>query len=66
MRVLIPVCLILTTLLAWAYLVHIGRQMSADMEHHKMMAAMGMAMEMSWRPPHVFFTFAMWAVMMSA
>ena len=34
------------------------------MEHDKMMAAMGMAMEMSWCPVDVFFTFAMWAVMM--
>lgn len=64
MRLLIPVCLVLTTLLSWAYLVHLGRQMSADMEHDQMMAAMGMSMEMPWRPVDAFFTFAMWAVMM--
>jgi predicted metal-binding membrane protein len=38
--------------------------MSADMEHDKMMAAMGMTMDMPWSAADVFFTFAMWAVMM--
>jgi predicted metal-binding membrane protein len=45
---LIPACIALITLLAWAYLVHLDRQMSADMEHDKMMAAMGMTMDMPW------------------
>jgi len=38
--------------------------MSADMEHDKMMAAMGMTMDMPWSTADAFFTFAMWAVMM--
>jgi predicted metal-binding membrane protein len=38
--------------------------MSADMEHGRMMAEMGMTMDMPWSPADVFFTFAMWAVMM--
>jgi predicted metal-binding membrane protein len=38
--------------------------MSADMEHDRMMAEMGMPMEMPWSASDVFFTFAMWAVMM--
>jgi len=38
--------------------------MSAEMEHHTMMAEMGMTMDMSWSATDVFFTFAMWAVMM--
>src|SRR5450756_2447655 len=63
-RLLIPACIALITLLAWAYLVHLDRQMSADMEHDKMMAAMGMTMDMPWSAADVFFTFAMWAVMM--
>jgi len=38
--------------------------MSADREYDKMMAAMGMHMNMPWRPADFFFTFAMWTVMM--
>jgi predicted metal-binding membrane protein len=38
--------------------------MSALMEHDKMMANMGMTMDMPWSAADVFFTFAMWAVMM--
>jgi predicted metal-binding membrane protein len=63
-RLLILGCIVLSTLLAWAYLFHLDRQMSADMEYDKMMAAMGMNMKMPWRPSDFFFTFAMWAVMM--
>jgi predicted metal-binding membrane protein len=61
---LIPACITFVTLLAWAYLVHLDRQMSADMEHDKMMMAMGMTMEMPWSAADVFFTFAMWVAMM--
>jgi predicted metal-binding membrane protein len=63
-RLLILACIVLITLLAWAYLVHLDRQMSAHMEHDKMMADMGMTMDMPWSAADVFFTFAMWAVMM--
>jgi predicted metal-binding membrane protein len=38
--------------------------MSAAMEHDRMMADMGMTMEVPWSAVDVFFTFAMWAVMM--
>lgn len=38
--------------------------MSADVEHDKMMAAMGMTMDMPWSAADIFLTFAMWAVMM--
>jgi predicted metal-binding membrane protein len=34
------------------------------MEHDTMMAEVGMAMDMSWTAADMFFTFAMWAVMM--
>ena len=65
-RVVIPACLVAITLLAWAYLVHLDRQMAAAMEHDKEMAAMGMAMSMDlpWTASDLFFTFAMWAIMM--
>jgi predicted metal-binding membrane protein len=63
-RVIISSCLILLTTLAWAYLVHLDRQMSAAMAHDRMMAEMGMAMDMPWGVADVFFTIAMWAVMM--
>jgi predicted metal-binding membrane protein len=49
--------------LAWAYLLHLDRQMSAEMEFH---AAMGMSMmDKPWTMADVFFTFAMWTVMMA-
>jgi predicted metal-binding membrane protein len=38
--------------------------MSSSTEHDTMMAEMGMTMDMSWTAADVFFTFAMWAVMM--
>ncbi len=66
--IVIWVCLTIVTALAWAYLVYLDRQMASSMEHDRMMAAMGMAMDepmnMSWRSADLFFTFAMWAVMM--
>jgi predicted metal-binding membrane protein len=63
-RVLISTCLVVITALAWAYLTHLGRQMSASMEYDTMMANMGMATDAPWTAADVFFTFAMWAVMM--
>jgi predicted metal-binding membrane protein len=61
---LLSTCLVVITVLAWAYLVHLGRQMSASMAYDTMMAKMGMTTEISWTATDVFFTFAMWAVMM--
>jgi len=52
------------TALAWAYLNHLDRQMSSAMEYDTMMANMGMATVAPWTAADVFFTFAMWAVMM--
>ena len=63
-RLVISSCLVLLTALAWAYLVHLDRQMSAAMEHDRMMAEMGMTMDMPWTTADVVLTFAMWAVMM--
>jgi predicted metal-binding membrane protein len=63
-RVVISACLVLLTALAWAYLVHLDREMSAAMEHDRMMAEMGMVMDMPWKATDVFLAFAMWAVMM--
>lgn len=65
-RVLIWASIVFITAVAWAYLVHLDRQMSSDMEHDRMMAEMGMPMDMPWTASDVFFTFAMWAVMMVA
>jgi predicted metal-binding membrane protein len=63
-RILISTCLVVISVLAWLYLVHLDRQMSSSMEPDTMMAEMGMAMDMSWTAADMFFTFAMWAVMM--
>jgi predicted metal-binding membrane protein len=63
-RAVISACLVLLTALAWAYLFHLDREMSAAMEHDRMMAEMGMVMDMPWKATDVFLAVAMWAVMM--
>jgi predicted metal-binding membrane protein len=63
-RFLIWACIALVTVLAWAYLVHLDRQMSSSMAHDRMMTEMGMTMDMPRTTADVFFTFAMWVVMM--
>ena len=52
------------TALAWAYLLHLDRDMSAAMEHDRMMVEMGMTMDAPWQTADVFLAIAMWAVMM--
>jgi predicted metal-binding membrane protein len=63
-RLLISACIALASLIAWSYLIHIGHQMSADMQNEKLMSDMGMPMEMKWTVADLFLTFVMWAVMM--
>jgi predicted metal-binding membrane protein len=63
-RVFILSCLAASIALAWAYLVHLDRQMTSAMAHDRLMAEMGMTMDMPWTGTDVLFTFAMWAVMM--
>jgi len=63
-RIIISGCLALLTVLAWAYLLYLDRRMSAAMEHDRMMVDMGMSIDMPWSAADVFFTFAMWTVMM--
>lgn len=63
-RALIASCIVLITALAWAYLVHLDRQMSSSIEADTTMAKMGMVMNQPWGAGDLFFTFAMWAVMM--
>jgi len=63
-RVIISICVVFLTALAWTYLLHLDRQMSVAMEDDGMMAAMGMSMDVPWNADDVLFTFAMWAAMM--
>jgi predicted metal-binding membrane protein len=63
-RILITACIGLVLALAWAYLVHLDREMSATMDYHAMMEGMGMPMDQPWASADVFYTFAMWVVMM--
>jgi predicted metal-binding membrane protein len=63
-RLLLSICLLLITALAWAYLFYLDRRMSASMQENAVMAAMGMNMDMPWTITDVFLTFVMWAVMM--
>jgi len=65
-RVFISTCLAVITIIAWLYLLHLDRQMSSSVEHDRMMAEMGMTMNAAWTAADVWFTFAMWAVMMVA
>jgi predicted metal-binding membrane protein len=48
------------TLVAWAYLVHVSRQMNDD----AMMAAMGMAVIRPWTAADISSSFTMWSIMM--
>jgi predicted metal-binding membrane protein len=61
---LVWLCIVLIVLLAWAYLVHLDRQMSASMEHDMAMEEMGMSMQMPWTAADLGLTFIMWSVMM--
>ncbi len=63
-RILICSCVAVITALAWAYLVHLDRQMSSSMQHDAMMAEMGMTMNAPWTTVDLALTFAMWTVMM--
>ncbi len=63
-RLLIPACIAAITLLAWIYLFHLDRQMSASMDYDRQMAAMGMAASGQWTAADGFLNLAMWVVMM--
>jgi predicted metal-binding membrane protein len=63
-RTLILATVLVVTALAWAYLIHLDRQMSPGIEYEKRMAAMGMAATASWTATDLLLTFAMWTVMM--
>jgi len=63
-RILISTCIVLVTALAWAYLIHLDRQMSAASEYDRQMAAMGMSTDTPWTVADGLFNFFMWLVMM--
>jgi len=63
-RRVIGLAIAAVTLLAWVYLFHLSRQMSAAAADETMMAAMGMAVTAQWTRTDVFLTFVMWTVMM--
>ena len=64
----IPVvgAIVLLTLLAWAYLLHLHRQMAATVADADAMGVMGMPMDQSWTRIDAWFAFVMWSVMMAA
>ena len=57
-------CIAGLTLLAWAWLLHLGLDMSASMRDSLGMAEIGMPMDAPWTRVDLLFTFAMWTVMM--
>jgi predicted metal-binding membrane protein len=63
-RLLIAGCVGVIAALAWLYLIHLSRQMSASMEYDRMMADMGMAMGGPWHAIDVLLAAVMWTVMM--
>jgi len=63
-RRVIGLAIAAVTLLAWVYLFHLSRQMSAAAADETMMAAMGMAMTAPWTWTDLLLTFVMWTVMM--
>jgi len=62
-RRVIGLAIAAVTLLAWVYLFHLSRQMSAAAADETMMAAMGMAMTAPWTWTDLLLTFVMWTVM---
>jgi predicted metal-binding membrane protein len=65
-RVLIWISVGAVVALSWTYLIHLDRQMAAAMASGAEMARMGMAMDPApWAAADVWFTFAMWAMMMA-
>src|SRR5260370_5014659 len=65
-RILILGYVAAVTVLSWGYLFYLDHQMLSARQHDKMMMEMGMsmAMAMPWTTADIFFTFAMWVVMM--
>src|SRR4051812_48033923 len=63
-RLIVWICVAATVALAWAYLIHLGRQMANSAEYDAAMAAMGMAADGRWTATDMLFTFVMWFVMM--
>jgi predicted metal-binding membrane protein len=64
-RLIVLACVAAITIAAWAYLVHLDRQMSEAMAEHQAMADMGMPMTTSWTIVDAAFAFVMWTVMMA-
>ena len=63
-RVVIACCIVGVTALAWAYLVHLRRQMSVPTDAMTIMASMGMATDAPLDAADLFMTWVMWSVMM--
>ena len=61
----IVAAIVLLTLLAWAYLLHLHAQMTGAMADGEAMRAMGMPLDQPWTITDVGFAFVMWAVMMA-
>ena len=54
------------TILAWGYLLHLDREMSASMKYAQDMLDMGMPMNEPWTRADIGYAVVMWAVMMAA
>jgi len=63
-RVVIACCIAGVTTLAWAYLVHLSRQMSSPTNAMTMVASMGMAAKAPLSAADLVMTWVMWSVMM--
>jgi predicted metal-binding membrane protein len=63
-RLTVASCIVGVGALAWVYLVHLQRTMTSSSTASAAMGGMGMVMNAPWRATDVFFTFAMWSVMM--
>jgi predicted metal-binding membrane protein len=63
-RILILGCVAAVTALAWGYLFYLDHQMSSARQYDRMLMEMGMSMATPWTTTDIFFTFAMWVVMM--
>src|SRR5262245_5832835 len=56
-RYVISICLAVLTTPSWAYLIHLSRHPSSELEYARMMAAMGMAVDRPWTAVDALLTF---------
>lgn len=64
-QIVVASCIVVVTLLAWAYLFRLDRGMDMTAGASAVMSRMALTIDAPWSAREFFFTFAMWSVMMT-